>query len=201
MNLVVRDDRLVERVEDPRFVTIAALPGQQLLRLVAAITAEVRVQQVDHRPQMPSLFDVDLKQVPKVVEARAALPQPALLFDAGRLGVSLGHDQPPQLVAKLPGHLLPHRLSEEIAEADATVMDRIGKEDAPPVFRQLDVLEVGPARRIDADGRAHVDLVIVLEPLRPHVLPPLDVLRLPVLERPLQPLVARQPDVVRNLLG
>ena len=65
----------------------------------------------------------------------------------------------------------------------------------------LTYLEVRPAGRIDADGRPHVDLVIVLEPLRPHVLPPLDVLRLPVLERALQALVAGEADVVGNLFG
>ena len=81
------------------------------------------------------------------------------------------------------------------------IVHRIGEEDAPAVFRQLHVLEVRPAFRVDADRRAHVDLVVVLEPLRPHVLPPLDVLRLPVLERALQPLVAREVDVVRDLLG
>ena len=55
--------------------------------------------------------------------------------------------------------------------------------------------------RIDAHRRPHVDLVIVLETLRAHVLPPLDVLRLPVLERALQPLVAGEPDVIGNFLG
>src|SRR4029079_17885190 len=46
-----------------------------------------------------------------------------------------------------------------------------------------------------------VDLVVILKALRAHVAPPLDVLRLPMLERALQPLVAGQVDVVRDLLG
>ena len=78
------------------------------------------------------------------------------------------------------------------------IVHRIGEEDAPAVLRQLHVLEVRPAFGIDADRRADVDLVVVLEALRPHVLPPLDVFRLPVLERALQPLVAREVDVVRE---
>src|SRR4029077_10141865 len=51
------------------------------------------------------------------------------------------------------------------------------------------------------DRGPDVDLVVVLEPLRPHVAPPLNVFRLPVLERALQALVAREVDVIRDLLG
>ena len=194
-------DRLVERVEDARLVAIAALAREQVLGLVAAVAAEVRVQQVDHRPEVPAFLDVHLKQVAQVVEARAAVAEPALLLDARGLGVALRDDEPAQLVAELARHFLPDRLAEEIAEADRAVHDRIGEEDAPAVLRQPHVLEVRPARRIDADRGAHVDLVVVLEPLRPHVLPPLDVLRLPVLERALQALVQVQIDVVGNLVG
>ena len=140
-------DRLVERVENARLVAVAALPREQVLGLVAAVAAEVRVQQVDHRPQVAAFLDVHLKQVAQVVEARAAMPEPALLLDARRLGVALRDDQPPQLVAELAGHFLPHRLAEEIAEADRAIDDRIGEEDAPAVLRQPDVLEVRPARR------------------------------------------------------
>ena len=53
----------------------------------------------------------------------------------------------------------------------------------------------------DPDRRPQVPLVVVLEPLRAHLAPPLQVLRLPVLERPLQPLVVREVDVIRDLLG
>ena len=194
-------DRLVEGVEDARLVAVAALPREELLGLVTAVAAEVRVQEVDHRPEVAPLLDVDLEQVAKVVHARASLPEPALLLDRRRFGVSLRDDQAPQLVAELPGHLLPDRLAEEVTEADAAVVNRIGQEDPPPVLGQLHVLEVRPAGRIDADGGPDVDLVIVLEALRPHVLPPLDVLWLPVLERPLQALVAGETDVVRNFFG
>src|SRR5205814_10143617 len=93
------------------------------------------------------------------------------------------------------------RLTEEIAEPDAPIGHRIGEKDAPPVLRQLDVLEVRPPFGIDAHRRAHVHVVVIQETLRPHVAPPLDVLRLPVLERALQPLVAREVDVVGDLLA
>jgi hypothetical protein len=41
----------------------------------------------------------------------------------------------------------------------------------------------------------------VLETLRAHVLPPLDVRRLPMLQRALQALVQVQVNVVRDLVG
>ena len=114
-------DWLVERVEDPRLVPVAALPREQLLRLVAAVAAEVRVQQVDHRPEMAPFFDVHLKQIAQIVQARTALAEPPLLLHARRLGVPLRHDQPPELIPELAGDLLPDRLvrrSHRIRSAD-----------------------------------------------------------------------------------
>ena len=70
---------------------------------------------------------------------------------------------------ELARHFLPDRLAEEVAEADPPIVHRIGEEDAPAILGQLDVLEVRPALGIDADRGADVDLVVVLEALRPHV--------------------------------
>ena len=148
---------------------------------------------------MPPLFDVHLKQIPQVVQARTAMAEHPLLLDAGRLGVALRDDQPAQLVAELTRHFLPHRLPVEIAEADAPIVRGIGEEDPPAILRQLDVLEMRPPFRINADSGPHVNLVVILKALRPHVAPPLDVLGLPVLERALQALVAGQVDVVGDL--
>ena len=67
---------------------------------------------------MTAFLDVHLKQIAQVVQARAALAEQALLLDAGRLGVALRDDEPPQLIAELARHFLPDRLAEEIAEAD-----------------------------------------------------------------------------------
>ena len=50
-------------VEDARLVGVARAALEQLLGLFAAVAAEVRVQQVDHRPQVAALLDVDLEQV------------------------------------------------------------------------------------------------------------------------------------------
>ena len=91
-------DRLVERVEDARLVAVAALPREQLLRFVAAVAAEVRVQQVDHRPEVTPFLDVHLKQVAEVVHARdtagpaiaAARRWPARCPPASRSGGAAG---------------------------------------------------------------------------------------------------------------
>ena len=82
-------DRLVERFEHARRVGVPAAPLEQRFGLFAAIAAEVGVQQIDHRPEMPALLDVDLKQVAEVVKARAVRAELALLLDAGGLGVAL----------------------------------------------------------------------------------------------------------------
>src|SRR5262245_30135381 len=58
-----------------------------------------------------------------------------------------------------------------------------------------------PARGIDAHRGPQVDLVAVLESRRAHPAPPIQVGRLPMLERALQALVARQPHVVRNAIS
>ena len=76
--------RLVERAEDARLVGIARAALQQLLGLLAAVAAEVRVEQVDHRPQVTAFLDVDLEQVAQVVERRRGRAEDALLLDATR---------------------------------------------------------------------------------------------------------------------
>ena len=85
-------DRLVEGIEDARLVARAASPLEQLVRFLAAVAAEVAVEQVDHRPQVTAFFDVDLEEVAQVVQGRTGLAQLALLLDRGRLGVGLRDD-------------------------------------------------------------------------------------------------------------
>ena len=194
-------DGLVEGLEHARRVGVAAAALEQRLGLLAAVAAEVGVQQVDHRPQVTAFFDVHLEQVPQVVQARAVRAELALLLDAGGLGVALDHDEAAKLVAELAWHLLPDGLALEVAEADAAIVGGLGQEDAPAVLGQLHVVEVRPAGGVHADGGAQVDLVMILEALRPHVAPPVQVGRLPVLQRALQALVAGEVDVVRNALA
>ncbi len=72
---------LVERPQDARGVDVAAVALQQVLGLLAAIAAEVGVEQVDHGPQVAALFDVDLEDVAQVVDAGGGVAQVALLLD------------------------------------------------------------------------------------------------------------------------
>ena len=114
-------DRLVEGAEDARLVGVAGVALEQLLGLLAAVAAEVGVQQIDHRPQVAALLDVHLEQVAQVVERRRGVAEQALLLDRGGLGVALGDDQAAQRRAILARHLLPGRLADVVAEADRAV--------------------------------------------------------------------------------
>ncbi len=147
------------------------------------------MQQVDHGPKVAALLDVDLEQVAQVVEARRGQPKVALLLDAGRLGVALDDDQPLQCRAELAGHLLPGRLAAMRAEADRAVRVALGQEDAPAVLGQVHVAEVRPPFPADSDSRPQIDVLGVQR--RSHVVPPVQELRLPGLQRPLQPSVRR----------
>jgi hypothetical protein len=143
-----------------------------------------------------ALLDVDLEEISEVVERRAGLAEPALLLDRRRLRVALRDDDAAQGVAELARHLLVGGRSVVVAEADARV--RVGRlqEDAPAVLRHLDVVEVRPPVGGHVNGGAEPDL-LVLKPLRPHLAPPVKVVRQPLLQSPLEALVAREVDVVR----
>src|SRR5687768_2733339 len=91
---------------------------EQRLGFLAAVTAEIGMQQVDHRPQMPAFLDVHLEQVAQVVERRTGEPEQALLLDRSRLRVALGDDDPAQIAAILAWHFLPCRLALVRAESD-----------------------------------------------------------------------------------
>ena len=67
--------RLIESLEDARLVGIAAATFEQSIGFVAAIAAKVSVQQVNHRPKMPALFNVHLKQIAQVVERRTGVAE------------------------------------------------------------------------------------------------------------------------------
>jgi hypothetical protein len=128
-----------------------------------------------------------------------AVAQQALLLDRGRLRVPLGDDDPPQVVPELPGDLLPGRVPVEVAEADPAVVLGRSQEDPPAVVGHLHVVEVRPALAVHGDRGAQVD-VVGLEPLRTGVLPPLEVVGKPALQRLQEPPVVGQIDVVGDLL-
>src|SRR5580700_1070558 len=103
-------------------VAMAAAAREQLLGFFAAVASEEAMQQIDHRPQMARLLDVDLEQVAEVVQRRRGLAQMALLLDRGRFGVALGHDDAAQLLAELARDLLPRVGVRIVAETDLAVL-------------------------------------------------------------------------------
>ncbi len=190
---------LVERGEDARVVGVARAALEQRLGFLATVAAEVGVQQVDHGPKVAAFLDVDLEQVAQVVERGAGKAQVALLLDRSRLGVALGDDDAAQRRAVFAGHVLPGGLAPVGAEVDLAACLGGGEENAPAVVRHPHVVEVRPALGLDADRGAQVH-VHRLRLFGAHFAPPLEVPRLPVLERALQRPVARQVDVVRDAL-
>ncbi len=190
---------LVERAQDARRVEAARVTVQQFLGLLAALPAEIRVQQVDHGPQVPPFLDVHLKQVAQVVQARRGGAQVALLLHGGGLGVALDDDQALQFRPVLPRYLVPHRLALVLAEPDFAAGVPLGQEDAPAVLGHGHVAELGPAVPADVDRGAQVN--VLGRQGRAHGLPPVQEVRLPGLQRPLQAPVLVQVDVVRDLLG
>jgi hypothetical protein len=190
---------LVECTEQARLVCITAAALEQGLSLFAPVTAEVRVEQKDHRPEVPALFDVHLEQVTEIIHGWAGLPEQSLLLDACGFRVSLRDDQAPERVAMLAGHLLPHGLAVVVSTRDGSVLHGVGEEDSPAIVRHLHVVEVRPALRIDAGGGTQVH-VVVRRAFGAHVFPPVDVVGLPGLERALQLLVVREVDVIRDLV-
>ena len=192
--------RFVEGAEHARRFVGAGAAAQQVIGFLAAVAAEILVQQIDHRPEVTAFLDIDLEQVAHVVERRRGLAEMALLFDRGRLGVALDHDQAAQQRAMLARHFLPGRLAHMLTEIDLATLFSRGKQNAPAIFRHLHVIELGPAFRIDRDGRPQIDQRL-LEALRPHVLPPAQIAGMPGFERFQDARVFGEPDIVRDLRG
>src|SRR3989449_4778621 len=190
---------LVEGAEDARLVRVARPPLERRLRLLAAVPTEVGVEEVHHRPEVSALLDVDLEEVAQVVERGAGAPEVALLLDRGGLGVALRDDEPPQHAAVLTRDVLPDRLALVVAEGNDARGLGLGEEDPPAVLGHADVAELRPALRIHAHRGAQIDLRR-LEPVRAHVLPLRDELRLPLLEGALQAAILAEADVVRDPL-
>ena len=149
--------------------------------LVTTVAANAEMHQVDHRPEIwPSSNSPGTgcacRRLGHRVPAHAAV-------ERGRFVVALRDDQPAELIAKLSGNFLPHRLAEEVAESDRAIGHGVRQENAPAVFGQPHVFEVRTGS-VHADRRAYIHLMEALEPLRSHIAPPLDIQRLPMLERP-----------------
>src|SRR3989338_570556 len=188
---------LVEGPQDAGLVPVARAPLQQGLRLLASVAAEVRVEQVDHRPEMPSLLDIHLEEVAEVVERRTRAAERTLLLDRRGLGVALRDDQAAEHTAVLARHLLPRGTPLVIAEVDQPPWLRLGDVDAPALRGELHESELRPPLRIHARRGAQVGL-LRLEADGPHLRPPVAEPWLPFLEGALQPPFLREVDVVRD---
>ena len=124
---------------------VAGIALQQRLGFLAAVAAEVVVQQVDHRPQVAAFLDVDLEQVAQVVLRRRGQAEVALLLDRCRLGVALRDDDAAQVGAVLAGHVLPGRLALVVAEVDLAVRRRPAPGRCPSGSRASSRSRNGPS--------------------------------------------------------
>src|SRR5215467_2385463 len=189
----------VEGAQDPRLVAIARAPLQERLGLLAAVAAEVGVEQIDHCPEVTAFFDIDLEEVAQVVDRRAGPAQMTLLLDRRGLRIALRHDQAAEHAAILARHVLPGGRAHVIAEADRAARLGLGQEQPPAIVRHLDVVELRPTLRVDAHGGPQID-VLGLEAVGAHLRPPFEELRMPLLERALQTAIVGEADVVRDAL-
>src|SRR3981189_2151075 len=82
----------------------------------------------------------------------------------------------------LARYFLPRRLAVMLAERYDAVLLLRREQDAPAIIRHLHVVELGPAARIDRVGRAQIPQRL-REAVRPHVVPPVDVTRMPAFQR------------------
>ncbi len=138
--------RLVEGAEHARAIRVAGAAAQQIIGLLAAVAAEIFLQEIDHRPEMAAFLDIDLEQIAQVVERGRGLAEMALLFDRGRLGVALDHDQAAQRGAVFARDFLPGRLAKILAERNDAVLFLRRQQNAPAIFRHLRRSRTWPSR-------------------------------------------------------
>src|ERR1700688_3866067 len=116
-----------------------------------------------------------------VIERGRGFAEMALLLDRSGLGVALDHDQAAQRGAIFARHFLPGRFAKMLAERDDAIFFLGREKDAPAIFRHPDIVELGPAARIDRIGGAQIDQRL-LEAFGPHVAPPIHVAGMPAFE-------------------
>src|SRR4030095_5512088 len=107
---------------------------EERLRLLAPVTAEMGVEQVDHGPEVAAFLHVDLEEIAGVVEEVTGAPEMAVLRDGGGPGVPLGDDEATEGAAVLARHLLPRGLPLVVAEVDLPSRLGLGEEGGPPVL-------------------------------------------------------------------
>jgi hypothetical protein len=173
----------------------AGAAAQQVVGLVAPVGAEIFVQEINHRPEVPAFLDIDLEQVAQIVERGRGEAEKALLFDARRLGVALDDDEAAQHGAIFPRRLLPRRFAGVFAAGNLAAFNLRREQHAPAIFRHLHIIELRPALGIDADGGAQIDGA-ALEFFRDQIVPPVDVAGMPFLQRLQHAPVGGEADIV-----
>ena len=108
-----------------------------------------------------------------------------LLLDRCRLGIALGDNNATQIRAMLAGHILPGSFTFVLAKMHLALLILRRKENTPTIIRHLHMTELCPAFwcRVDSGTQIHVK---TMRAIRAHVIPPLQIVRLPVLKRTLQ---------------
>ena len=108
-----------------------AAPFEQRLGFLAAVATEVAVEEIHHRPEVASLFDVDLEQVAQIVLAWAREAQLTLLLDRRGLGVALRDDDAAKVRAIFAWDVLPGVLALVVAEMNLAILLRPGSKRCP----------------------------------------------------------------------
>ncbi len=123
-----------------------------------------------------------------------------LLLNRSRFGVALRHNNAAQVGTMLAGRVLPGSFTQVFTKVNFAFAVLRREENAPAILGHLHIIEMSPATGIHANRRAQVDIE-VMRPFWPHVLPPLQIVWLPMLQRTLQCAVSGQIDVVWDFLG
>jgi len=179
-------------------LTAAAL--EQRFAFLAAIAAKELVQQIHHGPQVTPFFHIHLEEVPKIVLAGAGETEVTLLLHRCGLCIALRNDDAAQVRAVFARHILPGVFTEVIAKMDLAVLLGGIEEDAPAVIGHLHMTKLRPALRVDAHRSAQI-YIEILAALGAHIVPPRQVIGLPLFERALQCAVFGEVDVVGDLFA
>ena len=134
---------------------------------------------------MTALFHVDLKEIAQVILRWRGKTQVTLLLNGCRLSVALRDDDATQIRAMLAGHILPGSFTFVLAKMNFALLILRCQENAPAIIRHLHMTELCPAFWCRVDGGAQIHIK-TMRAIRTHVIPPLQIIRLPVLKRTLQ---------------
>ena len=105
--------------------------------------------------------------------------------------------QPVSIICKRSRQDFDGGLAIIVAETDFRVRGGRRQKDAPAIFRHLDVIEMRPPLRLDADRGAQVD-ILFLKIRGAHLAPPVQIIRQPFFQRASQSRVFGEIDVIRN---